>query len=172
MTVSVVPAVAAEPDALAPVRESLLALARRDADRALAAADADAAAILAHAEGAADQIRSAARADAAVDADARLAIEESRINRESRAVELRARRAAYDELVRRAREAMRALSDEPGVREKLAGLARAELDPAATVVHSPVGGVVAEAGGRRISYLLTSLAESAVAELLASREET
>lgn len=172
MSVSFDPAVTAEPDALAPVREALLALARRDAECALSAADADAAEILAQAEGEAEQIRAAARAEATVDANAHLATEESRINRESRAVELRARRAAYDELVRRAREAMRGLADDPGLREKLAGLARAELDAAATVVASPDGGVVAEAGGRRISYLLTSLAEDAVADLLASREAT
>jgi vacuolar-type H+-ATPase subunit E/Vma4 len=172
VTVPSVPAGAAEPDVLAPVREALLALARREAERVLAAADADAAAILAQSDGEAEQIRSAARAEATADAATRLAIEESRINRESRAVELRARRAAYDVLVRRAREAMRGLSDEPGLREKLEGLARAELGATATVVPSPDGGVVAEAGRRRISYPLTALAEIAVGELLALREGT
>lgn len=172
MTVSAVATLTAEPDALAPVREALLALARRDAARVLTAADADAATIMSHAEEVAEQIRSAAQAEATVDARTRLALEESRINREARAVELRAHRAAYDELVRRAREAMRDLSDVPGLREKLAGLARAELDAAATVVQNPDGGVVAEAGGRRVSYLLTTLAEDAVADLLASREES
>lgn len=172
MTASSVPSVVAEADALAPVREALLALARRDAERTLADADADADATLARADADAEQVRSVALAEATADAQARLATEVSRINRESRAVELRARRAAYDELVARARDAMQGLSDEPGLRERLEGLARAQLGATASVAAGPGGGVVAESGERRVSYLLTSLAESIAAELLAEREGT
>lgn len=172
MTRSPAPSVTSEADVLAPVRDALLALARRDAERTLAEADADAAVTLARAEADAEQVRSVALAEATADAQARVGAELSRINRESRAVELRARRAAYHELVARASEAMQGLSDEPGLRERLEALAHAELGASASVAADPGGGVVAESGERRVSYLLTSLAESVVAELLAEREGT
>lgn len=172
MNVPPVPPAAAEPDTLGPVRDALLGLAHRDARRVLDAADADAAGTLAQAGREAEQIRAAARAEATADARTRLAAEESRINRDARAVELQARRAAYDELVRRAHVAVRALSDEPGLRQQLEGLARAELGADATMTASPDGGLVAELGGRRVSYLLSALAERAVSELLAGRDAT
>lgn len=173
MTVSSAPVVvAAESDALAPVREALLGLARRDAQSMIAEADANVAATLADAARQVEQIRSAARSEAAVDAAALLAVERARANREARAVELRARRTAYDELVRRAREAVRELSDDPGVQDRLAGLARGDLGPTATVHPNPDGGVTAHAGERRVTYPLTALADAAVAELLLSRDET
>jgi len=171
VTVSSAPVVVAESEALAPVREALLALARRDAQAVIAEADADASATLAEAARQAEQIRADARSEAGTDAAALLAAEQGRINRESRAVELRARRAAYDDLVRHAREAVRGLSDAPGVRDRLGALAREELGPNATVLPSPDGGVVAHAGARRVSYPLTALADEAVAELLSSRDE-
>lgn len=171
MTVSSAPVVAAEPDALAPVREALLTLARRDAQGVIAEADADAAATLAEAVRQVEQIRSAAQAEAATDAAALLATERARINRKSRAVELRARSAAYDELVRSARKAVRGLSDDPSLQDRLAALAREELGPTATVLPNPDGGVIAQAGLRRVSYPLTALADQAVAELLSSRDE-
>ena len=184
MTASSAPVVvAAEPDALAPVREALLTLARRDAQRMIEEADADAAATQAEAARQVEEIRSAARAEAATDSAALLAVERARTNRESRAVELRARRAADDELVRPAREAGRVmtillqvlvgeLSDDPGLQDRLAALARGELGPTATVHRNPDGGVTAQAGGRRVSYPLSALADQAVAELLSSRDES
>lgn len=171
MTVWPAPVVAAESESLAPVREALLALARRDAQSVVAEADAEASATLAEAARQAEQTRADARLEAATDAAALLAAERARINRESRALELRARRAAYDELVRSAREAVRALSDSPGVRDRLAALAREELGPTATIRPSPDGGVIAQAGGRRVSYSLGALADEAVADLLSSRDE-
>lgn len=171
MTIPSAPVVVAESEALAPVREALLALARRDAQAVIAEADADASATLAEAARQAEQIRSAAQSEAATAAAALLAVEQARINRESRAVELRARRAAYEELVRRAHEAVRDLSDDPGLLDRLAALARGELGPTATVHRNPDGGVTAQAGGRRVSYPLTALADDAVAELLSSRNE-
>lgn len=172
MTVSSAPVVvAAETDALAPVREALLALARRDAQSVIAEADADVAATLADAARQVEEIRSAARSEAAVDAAALLAVERARANREARALELRARRVAYDELVRCAHEAVRGLSDDTGLQDRLAVLARGELGPTATVHANPDGGVVAHAGERRVSYPLTALADEAVAELLSFRDQ-
>jgi vacuolar-type H+-ATPase subunit E/Vma4 len=172
MTVSAVPVVPVETDALAPVREALLGLARRDADRVLAVADADARSTLARAAGEVEQITTTARAEAAYDAAELMAAERARAGRESRAVELRAQRAAYDALVRRAQEAVRALADEADVHERLAGLARARLGADAVVLRTPDGGVTAELGGRRISFDLAALADQAVADLLADREES
>jgi hypothetical protein len=154
------------------VRAALLALAKRDADRVLAAADADVAATLAEGEAEAGQIESAARAAAETDAATLLAVEQARANRRARTMELQARRVAYDELVRRARDAVRDLSGEPGLMDRLTRLARSELGADATVVDSPDGGIVAEAGGRRVSYALTALAEQAVTDLLTARKGT
>lgn len=172
MTVSSAPVVVvAESEALGPVRQALLALARRDARAVVAEAEADASATLAEAARQAEQIRADARSEAATDAAALLAAERSRINREARATELRARREAYDDLVRRAREAARGLSDEPGVQDRLLALAREDLGPVATVLPSPDGGVIARLGARQVSYSLTALADEAVADLLSSRYE-
>jgi vacuolar-type H+-ATPase subunit E/Vma4 len=157
-------------DALGPVRAALLALAARDAERMLAAADADAAATLAVADAEAETIRARARSEAETDAAAFLATEQARAHRLARSVELRARRAAYDDLVHRVHEAVRELSEETA--PTLTALARSELGPEVTVTGSPDGGVVAEAGGRRVSYTLTALADRAVADLLASRAES
>lgn len=164
--------VSLELDALAPVREALLRLARRDSARVLARADADVAATLAEADREVEQITATARAEGAADASELVAAERARADRASRAVALRARRAAYDALVRRAHEAVRALAEEPDVRDRLVGLARARLGAAASVRSTPDGGVVAELDGRRVSYELVAMADRAVAELLADREAT
>ena len=79
------------------------------------------------------QLTAAARTQAADDAADLLARQQSRHDREARAVELRARRAAYDELVRRAHLAVDELAREPAVHERLVGLARAALGPEASV---------------------------------------
>jgi hypothetical protein len=155
---------------LAPLRTALVELARADEARVLAAADADAADTLARADQEVRQLTAAARTQAADDAADLLARLQSRHDREARAVELRARRAAYDELVRRAHLAADQLAREPAVHDRLVGLARAALGPEASVRDDGDGGVVAELAGRRVEYSLRALADEAVAALLADRE--
>jgi len=160
-------------DPLAPVRAALLARARRDAQRLLTAAVEDAAAVLDAAGDEVLRIRDQAHAEATEYVASVLASQRARARREARTIVLRAQRAAYDQLLRRAREAVRQLRDDPGypaLLDRLAAMARAELGPDATVREHAHGGVVAEAGGRRISFTLPALADRALAELLASRE--
>jgi hypothetical protein len=155
---------------LAPLRTALIELSRADAARMLAAADEDAADTLARADGEIRQLTAAARKQAADDAAELLARQQSRRDRAARAVELRARRAAYDELVRRAHLEADGLARERAVHDRLADLARAALGPEASVRDDGDGGVVAELAGRRVEYSLRALADEAVAALLAEQE--
>ncbi len=157
---SAAPAVHAEP--LAPVREALLADARRDADRVLAEADADVEAVRRRTADECDRIRRDARARGQKDAEELAVAERTRARRQARAVVLRARGQAYDELLRQVREAALALreaTDYPDLRARLVEQARALVGNAARVSESGDGGVVAEDGGRRAVLSLTGLAE-------------
>lgn len=155
-------------DALAPLREALLAAARADAERVLAAADADADAADAQARADAEAMRAAARARGAADAEALLAVAQGSARREARAVVLDAQRHALEDLRARARQAVRDLRNDPGypaVREALADRARARLGDAALVQDASVGGVVATAGTRRVAFTLDGLADELVDRL-------
>ncbi|UZG55245.1 hypothetical protein [Rhodococcus opacus] len=170
MTATATPGLA---DPLAPVRQTLLARARADADHTLAEADADAAAILARARSDADAIRAEARAQGESDAAAVLATHRARIRRRARAVVLAAQREAYDELRSRVVQAVVALRDDPAYgpwRDHLADHARAVLGADAVVSEPPDGGVCAETTGRRALYTLAGLAGS-VLEALGSDVE-
>ena len=169
MTVTTRPSPGIDSTELAPVRRSLLELARRDAARTLALADAEAAAVLRRADHEVERLGQAARAEAAEDAAQLLAREKARQAREARATELQARGAAYEALVRRTRAAVRALVREPGMRDRLVELARADLGPFASV-RDDEAGVVAELDGRRVVFAVDALADEAVAGLLSERE--
>ncbi len=159
MTAAVAPDLA---DPLAPVRQTLLAQARADADRTLAEADADAAAILAGAQSEADAIRAEARAQGESDAAAVLAAERARVRRQARAVVLAAQREAYDELRSQVVQALAALRDDPAYgpwRDRLADHARRALGADAVLSEPAEGGVLAEANGRRALYTLVGLAD-------------
>lgn len=157
---SVATAVTADP--LAPVREALLADARGDADRLLDEADADVEAVCRRTAAECDRIRREARARGEKDAEELVVAERARARRQARAVVLRARGQAYDDLRHRVHEAALALrdaTDYPELRERLAGQARALVGDSARVSESADGGVVAEDGGRRAVLSLTALAE-------------
>jgi hypothetical protein len=156
---------------LSPVREALLRIARDDAAAALAEADGEAAELLASADDEAAALLDRARARSAEDVAGLAAAEHSRGLREARSLELGARGAAYDALVAAAVAAVRArLADDPQVLAALTVRAHAELGAEATVTRCPEGGLVAEAGGRRMGLPLAALVERAVADLLASRD--
>jgi hypothetical protein len=156
---------------LAPVREALLRIARADADVVLRAADRDVAEQLDAADAEASELRARARAQAEEDTAALEATGHSRVLREARSIELRARLAAYDALLSAAVAASSSrLADDPEVVGAMTERARAVLGPEATRTRTPDGGLAAEADGRRLELPLATLVERAVADLLASRE--
>lgn len=157
-------------DALAVVRQALLARARADAARSLAEADAEVEATRADAEREAAATREEARARGRADAEAVRLASRAQARREARAVVLGAHREAYEALRRQVRATLSGLQDEPGwhtLRERLVERARADLGAAGpTHVGEPRGGgVLAEAGGRRAVYALEALADRAVDDL-------
>jgi hypothetical protein len=160
--------------ALAPVREALLATARREAAQVRAEAEMAAAQTLDAARGRARELLSEAREQGAQDAAADLARRRTHARREAHALILAARRDEYDGLRSAAREAAAGLVGEPGypvARQRLAGAARRRLGSGATVVDAPGGGVLAEVAGRRLDYSLATLVDGAV-DAVAAEEET
>lgn len=161
-------------DPLAPLRSALLAAAHRDADEVLAAADRSAAGALDAARSEASALRDEARARGAADAAAILAGEHAHAARESRSIVLGQRRVAHDGLRRRARDAVSELRSDPtypALLDRLRERAREALGPGALIREHDRGGVVAEAGTRRVEYTLDGLADSCLDRLGAQVEE-
>lgn len=160
--------------ALGPVRDALLATARRDADATLDNATSAAARILADASAEANEVIALARSRGAAEADAGVDAERARARREAHARVLAARREAYEELGRAAREALAEVRAEPGYRlvlRHMADGARHLLGPEVTLGDGDDGGVVAEAPGRRVDYSLRGYADRAVLAVAAAAEE-
>jgi len=153
---------------LDPVREALLAQAERDADRLVRQAADRAAADVAEAEDETDAQIRRARAEGVAAAELEAAAELARAGRRARTYVLEAQRAVYDDVRRRAHDAaleLRASPGYPGLVERLASRARAELGPGAELeLDPPGGGVVAQVGNRRLDYTLPVLVERAFAE--------
>lgn len=175
MTTSVPPVrrAPAGADPLAPVRDALLDRARHEAHRLLAAADADVDRALAAARDDAAETLAVARAAGAADAATALADARARARRQARARVLAARRTAYEDLRRQAREATRALCGGPdaaAVLDVLRERAGAALGPGAVVTDAPGGGVRAESAGRRVTLTPEALADEALDRLGAEVE--
>lgn len=159
-------ALTTQQEALAPLREVLLARAEEYARRVRTDADVTATAALQRARADAAQIVEAARDQGAADAQDVLAGQRARVRRQVRALVLHARRAAYDDLCRTAREdARRLVADSPGLAERLGALGRDQLGPEACLSALPDGTVVAELGGRRCEWSPDALAADAVRQL-------
>jgi vacuolar-type H+-ATPase subunit E/Vma4 len=158
---------------LAPVRDALLSAARADADAVLAEAARDVDEQRSRAEAEAGALLESARAQAAADAAVMADAARSRVLREARSVELRARRAAYDALVAAAADAVRAeVATDPDVVAALTRQARRAAGPDARLTPLPDGGMAAELGARTVVLSLTALVEGAVSDLLASKGAT
>ncbi len=152
-------------DALAPLRAELLQRAAADAEATLAQANAEARDVLEAAEREAHDILDDARAAGAAEAAAGEATERARTRRAHQSALLAAQRHAYEELGRRATDAVCGLRDEPGYpaqRTRLAARAVDILGADAVVTEDPAGGVVAEAAGRHIDLSLTAFAARAL----------
>jgi vacuolar-type H+-ATPase subunit E/Vma4 len=156
---------------LEPLRASLLAQAHaearslvdaagREADRCRAGARAEAAELVRQATADRDVAARGAR-------DARL----RRARQEARAIVLRARRDARDELRAAARSAAAGLRGEPGLGDRLAALAREQLGPEAELMEPAEGGMVARSGERLVDYSLPAMVDRCLAELGPELEE-
>jgi hypothetical protein len=157
--------------ALAPVREALLARARADADRIRVEGSASAARVLSAAGELADRILTDARREGEAAAATALAAERARIRRQARATVLAARREAYEHLRAQARTAVGELAREADLVAGLGAAVRAALGDGAQIVEVDSGGVVGEAGGRRLDCSLTGFADRAVTELFDELED-
>ncbi len=152
----------ASTEALAPLVSALLDRARQEAEAALADADADARAVVARARAEADALRVDARAKGTADGAAVCAAARMRAERDARRIVLEAQSAAREDLRRAAREAVGGLRHDPqypAMLEVLRARAIHELGHQVAVTELEGGGIVAEAGPRRLEYSLAALAD-------------
>jgi vacuolar-type H+-ATPase subunit E/Vma4 len=157
-------------------RTARLGDAAAAADRLLAEADAAVAAELEHARRTAETILAEARADGTADAQRELELARARGRRRARAIVLAARQEAYQGLRERGHAAAQALRTGPrytALLDRLEQLARGQLGPDARVERDPpdLGGVIAEADGRRVDYSLAALVDRSVQGLGGEVEE-
>jgi vacuolar-type H+-ATPase subunit E/Vma4 len=159
---------------LAAVRAAVLARAAADAQRAVQDADDEVADRITEA---ADRVaKSLEVAAATTKRDAEVIVDEARARarRQARAIVLAAQQSAVEELRSQSRAAVRRLREDPGypaLVARLTAVARQRLGPAADVREQPEGGIVAEAGGRRLSLTLDAAADRALAALGTRVEE-
>jgi vacuolar-type H+-ATPase subunit E/Vma4 len=160
--------------ALEPVRQNLLDCARADAEHEVAEAQQEAEAVLAAARNQAAQLAEAAGAAGRAAAETVSAQRRAALQRELRGEVLAARRDIYQQWCRRSTEAVLRLRDEPAYPQWAAALraaARAILGADAQLGEHPVGGVVAEAGQRRIDLSLAGIAARMLDDTTAQPDE-
>jgi vacuolar-type H+-ATPase subunit E/Vma4 len=152
--------------ALEPLRQALLAGAAAEADRLRGDARREGAQAVAQARAEAEAVLEAARAKGESDGAELLAAEQTAAHRAARAAVLLAQHTAYEELRRRALEAVGKLLQEPERRSLLAALLRDRLGGVATVSDTADGGLFAQApDGRSIDSSVSALVDSALAGL-------
>lgn len=147
--------------ALAPVRGSLLTAAQKEAADIRRDASEQALALLDAARREADRIRVAAAEEGEATARSEAALRSARVRRQAHETVLARRNALRLELQRQVRESAAALRTDPRYPPLLTRLteqSHALLGPDAMVAESPDGGVVAEAGSRRLDLSLPTLA--------------
>jgi vacuolar-type H+-ATPase subunit E/Vma4 len=147
--------------ALQPVRRRLLGCARAGADREITEAQQEAERVLAAAHDQAAQLNETARA-AGRDSAAKVSAQRrAALQRELRGAVLATRRDIYQRWYRRGTEAVLRLREDPGYPRWAAALraaAQATLGADARLIEHPAGGVVGEAGNRRIDLSLSGIA--------------
>ena len=152
-------------EGLRPLREALVAAARREADARVAAATVRAEELLNTARQAAEKRVASAREEGAADARRSAAAELATARSQARTVVLTTRSSLDDELRARVLERVRELRDDAtydSLRVALQRRGRALLGDAAAYHEPDVGGVIIEAAGRRIDASLDALAQWAV----------
>lgn len=152
-------------DELRPLREALVAAAQREAAALVAEASARAERILAAARQSSDARVAAARADGAADARRAAAAELAAVRLQARTVVLTAQSSLDDELRAQVLRQVRELRHDATYEELRTALrhrGQALLGDTIAVREPAGGGVVVEAGGRRIDASLDTLANWAV----------
>jgi hypothetical protein len=147
--------------ALTPVRGWLLVAAQQEAADIRRQAGEHAMALLDAARRDAGRIRSAAAAEGAAMASTQAVVRSARVRRQAHETVLTRRNMLRLDLQRQVREAGQKLRADPRYPALLARLieqSRAWLGPEATVAESPEGGVIAEAGSRRLDLSLPGVA--------------
>lgn len=152
--------------ALEPLRRALLADARGEADRLRRSAEEAGRRAVADAEDEVAAMLERARAQGEEDGAALRRADEARARSAARTGVLADRLAVYEELRRRAREAVRGLLREPGNRELLAEALRRDLGVDADVSDTDDGGLLARApDGRVVDASVGVLVERALVGL-------
>lgn len=147
--------------AVAPVRGWLAGTACAEADRIRTEARGQAEAMVAAAQQEAEGIRRAAAAEGEAAAEAEASLRWAGVRRRAHETVLAAQEALRLELQRQVLDAVAAIRTDPRYGqflERQYGQARALLGPDAVVGESPDGGVIAEAGSRRLDLSLPALA--------------
>lgn len=147
--------------ALAPVRGSLLTAARQEAADLRRNAGSKALTLVDAARRDADRIRSAAAAEGAATARSQAVLRSARARRQAHEIVLTRRNVLRLDLQGQVRQAAVKLRTDPRYPRLLARLieqSQALLGSEATVAESPEGGVIAEAGSRRLDLSLPVLA--------------
>ena len=154
--------------ALAPVRESLLHAAQQEAVDIRKDAGEQALALIDAARREADRIRSTAIEEGAGTARSQAALRSARVRRAAHETVLTRQNALRLDLLRRVRESAVELRADPCYPRLLAGLTAQSHDllgEEATVVECAEGGVIADAGSRRLDLSLPVLATEALESL-------
>ncbi|QKV90347.1 hypothetical protein HUT19_01520 [Streptomyces sp. NA02950] len=159
--------------ALAPVRAELLRTARTEAREVLDRADQESRAVIGEARTRARSIIEGARRQGEEEGAAAAHGIRADARRTARACELATRKAAYEELRRRAFAHVRQKwgpAGQPAVGNRLRERALWLLGPDAEIIEAPGGGVVARAAGRRAECTPDSLTARALDRLGAEVE--
>jgi vacuolar-type H+-ATPase subunit E/Vma4 len=159
---------------LDPLVAALVDRAGRDAAEVLATAGAEAQEVLRGARAEADALLAEARSQGAADAAVLLAAERSRAERTARGIVLAAQQAAHESARQAARVAVSQLRHDPAypaLVDALRARAHRELGPDVQVSEPAGGGLVAEAGGRRLEFVLADLADDLLESLDRDRAE-
>lgn len=154
--------------ALTPLRQAMLATSSAAAETIRSAASEQAAALIAQARHEADSIRERARADGEAVARAHAELASARARRRAHDTILAAQNSLRQALLVEVGNAATALRDDPRYPALRAGLqdyALGILGPDAQVRESPAGGIIAEAGSRRLDLTLPVLALTTVAAM-------
>ncbi|MET3945981.1 vacuolar-type H+-ATPase subunit E/Vma4 [Arthrobacter sp. UYCu512] len=148
--------------ALEPVRRALRAAAEKQAAELRDSSGRQANELLADARAEAAEILGAAAKEGGESARSEAVLLSARVRRQAHELVLAQRNSLRLELHRGLREAVRGLTSDPrytGLMDRLTARCRELLGPDVVVSTSPDGGVVAEAGSRRLDLSLPLLAE-------------
>ncbi|GAA1469452.1 hypothetical protein [Microbacterium thalassium] len=149
-------------EAMEPLRNAIAADAERRADEIREGADEECAAVLQAAHQEAARIVDAAIADGRAAGEIVARDASARARRGASGQVLARREAARQQLRDAVMRAARGLAHDeryPDMRRRLEARGRALLGPDAVVTEHPAGGVVVEAGSRRLDLSLPALAE-------------